>query len=300
MAGVRVVQGAGAAGPAIVGAAYVVDAMIECDPAGGGVATAGASYLRGVFFTKGCVLTAGANRSYAHGYEHVVEVAVGELMADGHAVQGLSNISAAEVAEPPDVIAKHLGPLWRADAGFEQAGVAVCSAASGDGVTDDTRALQACLDTHDAVFLPKGLFRISKTLVMKPGGSLTGVSQTHTVIAPTTVGFAASSTHPAPLLRTAAGAPVSISFIGLVSWWHVADTFTLEWRTKQGIWRSNYETRVCECMWLSDYGSLDAAHGKMGTWPPSNCTKGVELSVPKTQVYGTGSFFNYVSDEDVL
>lgn len=53
-------------------------------------------------------------------------------------------------------------------------------------------------------------------------------------------------------------------------------------------------------MWLSDYGSPNAAHGKFGTWPPTNCTQGVELSVPKTQIRGTGFFYNYVSDEDVL
>jgi hypothetical protein len=53
-------------------------------------------------------------------------------------------------------------------------------------------------------------------------------------------------------------------------------------------------------MWLSNYGSPNAAHGKLGTWPPTNCAKGVELRVPKTQIRGTGSFYNYVSDEDVL
>ena len=69
-----------------------------------------------------------------------------------------------------------------------------------------------------------------------------------------------------------------------MSWWHIDGAYTLEWNSKGGIWRSNYETRVCECMWLSDYGSPNAAHGKMGSWPPTNCTAGVELSVPKTQV----------------
>ena len=303
VAGVRVVQAAGASGAAIAGAAYIVDSVVDCDPAADGVATASASYLRGVF-TKGCALTAGAKRGTAQGYMEAVEVAVGSVTADGHAVPaGVSNISSTVVAQAPDVIAMHISDLWSAAAGFERAGavdaVADCHA-TGDGVTDDTEALQACLDSHDEVFLPKGLYRISKTLVMKAGGSLVGLSPTHSVIAPTTGGFAASGSHPHPLLRTAAGSPVSIAFVGLVSWWHIAGTFTLEWNSKGGLWRSNYETRVCECMWLSDYGSPNAAHGKMGTWPPTNCTAGVELSVPKTQIHGTGSFYNYVSDEDVL
>ena len=39
-------------------------------------------------------------------------------------------------------------------------------------------------------------------------------------------------------------------------------------------------------------GPPNAAHGKLGTWPPSNCTQGVNLTVPKTQIRGTGKFFN--------
>lgn len=187
---------------------------------------------------------------------------------------------------------------------FERAEVADavldCNA-TGDGSTDDTAALQECLNRFNSVFLPKGLYRISRSLWMRAGTALVGLSQTHSVIAPTTAGFAASATAPAPLLRTGpSGSPVTIAFIGLVTWWHIPGVYTLEWRATQGLWRSNYETRVCECMWLSDYGSPNAAHGKFGTWPPTNCTQGVELSVPKTQIRGTGFFYNYVSDEDVL
>jgi len=161
--------------------------------------------------------------------------------------------------------------------------------AAGDGTTDDTAALQGCLDKHAEVFLPKGLFRISNTLTMRPGGAIVGLSQTHSVIAPASGGFAAVG---APLLRTPPGAAVTIAFVGLVTWWHIPAVFTLDWQAKQGLWRSNYMSRVCECMWLSDYGSPNAAHGKLGTWPPSNCTQGVNLTVPKTQIRGTGKFFN--------
>lgn len=186
---------------------------------------------------------------------------------------------------------------------FERADVADVvrdCGATGDGLTDDTGAIQECLNRFPKVFLPKGLYRINRTLSMRAGTALVGLSQTHSVIAPTTAGFAASDAETAPLVRTAAGAPVTIAFVGLVTWWHVPGTFTLEWRANQGLWRSNYESRVCECMWLSDYGSPNAAHGKLGTWPPTNCTKGVELRVPKTQIKGSGFFYNYVSDEDVL
>jgi len=80
----------------------------------------------------------------------------------------------------------------------------------------------------------------------------------------------------------------------------VAGVFTLEWLANDGAWRSNYETRVCECMWATDYGSPNSAHGNFGAWPPVNCKQAVNLTVPKTVVKGAGSFYNYVSDEDTL
>lgn len=86
-----------------------------------------------------------------------------------------------------------------------------------DGFTDDTAALQACLNAHDEVFLPRGLFRVSNTLQMKPGAALVGLSQTHSIIAPVTSGFDLPPGSSAPLLRTSPGAPVAVSLTDDVS-----------------------------------------------------------------------------------
>merc|ERR1712000_673199 len=118
---------------------------------------------------------------------------------------------------------------------------------------------------------------------MPPGGALVGLSQTHSVIA-AAANFSASAEAPAPLLRTAEGSTATLAFVGLTTFWHVPGVFTLDWRSRGGIWRSNYETRVCECMWLSDYGSANTAHGNLGAWPPQDCKPGTKLTVPKTQV----------------
>ena len=86
--------------------------------------------------------------------------AAGEVIADGRALpSGIRNVSSTAVAtRAPDVIAMHISDLWRADAGFERPGAANAVSdchATGDGVTDDTHALQTCLDSHTEVFLPK-------------------------------------------------------------------------------------------------------------------------------------------------
>ena len=47
--------------------------------------------------------------------------------------------------------------------------------ATGDGVTDDWAALQAALDAHRVVVLPKGVYRLSRPLVLRRDhGALVG------------------------------------------------------------------------------------------------------------------------------
>jgi hypothetical protein len=178
--------------------------------------------------------------------------------------------------------------------------VVVCGA-KGDGVSDDTKALQGCLDAHEAVLLPKGLYRISQTLSMRPNTALVGISQTHSVIAPVSGGFVTdnasnmtgSNGNFAPLIRTASIGNTTLAFVGLVSWWHLPSIYTLDWRARGGLWRSNYETRVCECLWLENYASASPTS--------SSCQQqATALATAKTQVRGGGTFVNYVSDEDIL
>ena len=194
--------------------------------------------------------------------------------------------------------------------------------AKGDGATDDQPALQACLNTHHDVFLPKGHYRLSSTLKLNGGNRLVGLSQTHSVLMPMSAGFhshlhpspvhAQAQTHahahtrarhltadptPLPLVSTVAGAPATIAFVGIVTWWHLPSIFTLRWRSRGGLYRSNYDTRVNECLWLNNY------HNYTGPRPPPSSCSGTpprNLSVAKAQVSGTGAFINYVNDEDIL
>jgi hypothetical protein len=170
--------------------------------------------------------------------------------------------------------------------------VTVCGA-KGDGITDDTLPLQRCLDQHDYVLLPKGLFRISATLTMRPHTALVGISQTHSVIAPMSTGFSDSTEEGAfaPLVRTAVEGNATLAFVGLTTWWHLPSIFTLDWRARGGLWRSGYETRVCECLFLNNYKSRVSSPA---------CAAPTILTVPKTQVRGGGSFLNFVNDEDIL
>jgi len=54
--------------------------------------------------------------------------------------------------------------------------------ARGDGVTDDTDAIQAALDASYNVFIPAGTYMISHSLIVRSKTHLRGESTTKTVI----------------------------------------------------------------------------------------------------------------------
>lgn len=106
------------------------------------------------------------------------------------------------------------------------------------------------------------------------------------MLMPLSSGLSSNGSVPQPLVRTAEGSPATLAFVGISSWWHL-QVYTLQWRSKGGLWRNNYETRVCECLWLTDYArsNVSNASGAGGL----SCPTAVTLAVPKTQVVGTGN-----------
>lgn len=48
--------------------------------------------------------------------------------------------------------------------------------AKGDGVTDDTKAIQTAIDDNDVVYVPQGWYRVTETIKMKPKTALIGLN----------------------------------------------------------------------------------------------------------------------------
>lgn len=88
--------------------------------------------------------------------------------------------------------------------------------AVGDGVTDDTKALQQAFDCEEILYFPQGIYRITDTLTMRRNGCLYGLSPitTQIVIGDDTPAFGGFGT-PKPLVETAEGGFAYINGIGI-------------------------------------------------------------------------------------
>lgn len=87
--------------------------------------------------------------------------------------------------------------------------------AKGDGVNDDTAAVQKAIDTHHILYFPSGRYRVSETLRLRPDTVLIGLhpSTTQIDLADATAGFDGAG-DPKPMLITSTGGSNIISGIG--------------------------------------------------------------------------------------
>jgi hypothetical protein len=317
LVGATIVLSAGAKGPALnnIGprGMSLVDVSITCEGLGQvAINTSQSTYGRDLY-VRGCAsainqagasLLPGPNGTGT--WLHVAEFAKGAGGSEGYVTDvtypngqrhpggRVSRVTTlAEEKPPADLVTKH---LWIESQFPDMGAVGVADArrdcgARGDGITDDTSALQTCLTTHVAVWLPPGLFRISSTLQLAPGASLVGMNNAVSMLLVASKGFA----HPGPMLRTAmdtgpGAKPTTIAFIGLVTWQHL-DIPTLDWRSQHplSIWRTNFESRNCECLWLSAYQQLRP------TVVP--CSLPINATTPKSVFRGVGRVHSFVNDD---
>jgi len=88
--------------------------------------------------------------------------------------------------------------------------------ATGDGVTDDTKAIQDAIDKYPTIYVPQGWYRVSETIQLKPNTVLIGLTPigTQFILANNTEAFG-SFGGPKPLIETFKGGQNIITGIGL-------------------------------------------------------------------------------------
>eukprot|EP00035_Acanthoeca_spectabilis_P000766 m.75462 g.75462 ORF g.75462 m.75462 type:complete len:780 (+) comp10418_c0_seq1:29-2368(+) len=330
--GAHLVQSSAASGPLINvpnanSPISVVDAVLECHQGLTPIASAASIYLRDTYLSPDCSFTSTSQVTTTQSRDPALppstglqwtwaaEVATGVdfanrgataqmnvIYADGvrkvnATVHNTSRIGADQVPDPAVLVGRHTWneatfptlEVGSAGSGPTAVDATTVCGVRGDGTTDDHPALQACVQQHPAVFLPKGYYRLSQTLVLPSGVALLGLSQTLSVLMPMSGGMTGGGGSALPVVRVAAGRGTTLAFVGVCTWWHLANVYTLDWQGTAGLWRSNYETRVQECVWLGNYHKQDGP-----------CRASVPLAMAKTQIRGTGRFYNFVNDEDIL
>lgn len=88
--------------------------------------------------------------------------------------------------------------------------------AAGDGITDDTKAIQAAINKYPNIYVPQGWYRVSETIHLQSNTALIGLTPigTQFLLANNTEAFG-SFGGPKPLLETAPGGHNMVTGIGL-------------------------------------------------------------------------------------
>ncbi|MFP4055991.1 MAG: glycosyl hydrolase family 28-related protein [Candidatus Brocadiia bacterium] len=288
------------------GQVCLVDCRVECRRPGATVLTTRRSvYLRDVYVKgaaivvadrRGPVLPADPDgwlrvREYAHGtdppewkrLQYRAPVYIDGVRRSADVV----SVAAGE-APPDDLVSRHLWPRGFPHVEAEDA-VSVKAPpykARGDGQADDTEAIQRAIAEHPTVVLPKGYYRLSRTLRLRPATRLVGVGQHLSILfVREPEGDFADPSAPQPLVRTAddRAAATVLAFCGLLAPYHVPGAYALEWRAgRRSIVRS------VAFMRRPLYGFRR---------PPAHATPG-ELDAPFVAVRGNGGgrWYNFYGE----
>ena len=188
-------------------------------------------------------------------------------------------------APPGDLVTRHAWP--RDFPHFQSKGAANVKAlpygARGDGRHDDTAAIQRAIDENEIVFLPKGYYRLSRTLRLGPKTRLVGVGQHLSLLfAGKAEGDFADAKRPRPIVGTVddAAAETLMAFCGVLCPRHVPAAYAVEWRAGR---RS--VVRSCLFMRRSLHGFSRPPEGA-GSQPPVTAT--VQI-----RGHGGGRWYNF-------
>jgi hypothetical protein len=283
------VKGSGSGRPTN-GALTLVDSEIVFDapdPANIAVETSHALYLRNVYvrraqtaarFADGVTLPGNADdwsriEEYAYGpplgawslSDGTGVNYAAPVYLDGNREEAPLLLPGSTGSEPPsDLQSRHLWSTAQAFPSAESTAAVNVKAppysAAGDGVSDDTAAIQRALDENGIVFLPKGYYRISRPIDIPVNGALVGVAAHLSVLLPVDGGEFADPASPQPVVRTAddPAATSTLAFVHLHVPYDVPGAHAVHWRSGadsiyRGIWIHRQSVR-------SNAFALDADH----------------------------------------
>lgn len=317
--GIRIVVPAHASGPAIrvqgrsaqLGQVSLVDSVISFERASDdnvAIWTDSSIYLRDVYTKNAGIIVETSDgsrttgqagnwsqiREYAKGinpppYATSIGIFQFEAPVYGNGIRASNQLierGPDGSAPPTDLQSRH---LWsRNFPGWESPGAANVTLApyfaKGDGVADDSFAIQRAIDDNRIVFLPKGYFRISRPLVLHADTRLIGVSRTlSNLVADSAAAAFSDASNPQPLIVTDSdpGADTVLAFLQLRAQVDAAGAYALHWRAgRNSIFRAININRLSE-------------HGY--AWAPGKDPSPGQTDFPLVRVsgHGGGKWYNF-------
>ena len=161
--------------------------------------------------------------------------------------------------------------------------------AKGDGVTDDTKAIQAAIDQNDVIYVPQGWYRISETIKMTHKTMLIGLNpiSTQFILAENTQAFG-SFGPPKPMIESSVGGSNILTGIGISTgasnsravgckWMAGSDSYlndvkfigghgTINRKRPENSSQPRGSHEDTESLWDSQYWSLWVTNGGGGTF----------------------------------
>ncbi len=136
--------------------------------------------------------------------------------------------------------------------------------ARGDGVTDDTRAIQSAIDQYPNIYVPQGSYRVSETLMLKPSTVMIGfhpIATNFTLIedSPAFSGFGA----PVPLVEAPQGGTNIITGIGLY-------TAKNNYRAVACKWMAGEKSMINDVKFIGGHGTMIPGPGSKWKWEAKN------------------------------
>ena len=153
--------------------------------------------------------------------------------------------------------------------------------AKGDGVTDDTKAIQAAIDQYPNIYVPQGSYRVSGTLKLKPSTVLIGFHPmaTNFTLIENSAAFGSFGA-PEALVEAPRGGTNIITGIGLY-------TAQNNYRAVACKWMAGEKSMINDVKFIGGHGTMTLGPKVPWKWEENKPPQGLTVSSASEQVWDT-------------
>jgi hypothetical protein len=153
--------------------------------------------------------------------------------------------------------------------------------AKGDGLTDDTRAIQEAINKYPNIYVPQGSYRVSQTLMLKPSTVLIGFHPmaTNFTLIENSAAFGSFGA-PEALIEAPRGGTNIITGIGLY-------TAQNNYRAVACKWMAGEKSMINDVKFIGGHGTMTPGPKVPWKWEENKPPQGMSVSLASEQVWDT-------------